>query len=64
MAQYLISYLDGETEKVEAEKVNIDDGSQVYVFHLGDPLQGEPVALVPKANVRSIHRQDEQAVTG
>ena len=63
MARYTIHYLTGDVETVEAEKVNIDDESKVFVFRTG-PIQNEPDAIVPSANVLSIHRQDDEAVTG
>lgn len=62
MARYTINYLTGDTETITADKVNIDDESQVFVFRTG-PIQNEPDAIVPQSNVRSVHRQDDEAVT-
>lgn len=62
MARYTINYLTGDVETVEAETVNIDDESKVFVFRT-DPIQNEPDAIVPTANVRSIHRHDDEAVS-
>lgn len=58
MARYLISYLDGETEIVTAN--TIESGIGQYVIYRG----GTIVGFVPASNVRSVHRQDGEAVTG
>ncbi len=58
MAQYTINYLTSDTETVEAVQVEYDLEARLFIFH-GDE---KPVALVPQANVLSIHRQ-EVAVT-
>ena len=60
MARYTINYLTGDTETITADKVNIDDESQVFVFHTGR-FQNEPDAIVLKDNVRSVHRQDDNS---
>jgi hypothetical protein len=60
MAQYTINYLTGDTEQVDAVRTEYDFEARVFLFH-GDE---HPVALVPQANVRSIHRQDDGQVTG
>jgi hypothetical protein len=57
MAQYLISYLDGEGETVTANNVEITGGQ--YVLYRG----GKPAGFVPVSNVRSVHRQDDEAAT-
>jgi hypothetical protein len=59
MAQYLINYLDGESETVTAADL-APSGSQ-YIAWVGD---GSAAAFIPAANVRSIVRQDDEAVTG
>jgi len=61
MAQYLINYLDGETETVEADGVEYDIDARDYTLH-GPDGRGV-IALVPAGNVRSIVRQDDGAVT-
>lgn len=58
MARYLITYLIGDSETIEANSVNLD-GDQ-YVFHQQD-RQYAPVAFVPQGNVVSVVRQDSNA---
>jgi hypothetical protein len=60
MAHYLINYLTGDTETVTADTVNIDCEARAFVFH-ATANEYKPVALVPQANVRSIHRQDDES---
>lgn len=60
MAQYTINYLDGTIERVTADRSEYDVEARLFIFH-GD---AKPVALVPAANVRSIHHPDGKAVTG
>ncbi len=55
MARYTINYLTGDTETVEAEGVEYDPDARDYTFVVGQ----QAVALAPVANVRSVHRQDE-----
>lgn len=62
MAQYLVTYLDGDTEYVEAEGVEYDSSAQDYTFLKG-PNGLHAVALVPVINVRSIIRQAEAATS-
>jgi hypothetical protein len=63
MANYEINYLDGNTETVNADHMTIDYEAKAYVFRKGDlgaqPEAIIPTALIPAANVRSIHRHDE-----
>lgn len=59
MAHYLVSYLDGETEIITA--ANLEPSGNQYIAWVGD---GSAAAYVPAANVRSIVRQDDEAVTG
>lgn len=59
MAQYLVTYTDGDTETVTAERIDAS-GSQ-YIGWVGD---GSVAAYIPAVNVRSIVRQDNEAVTG
>jgi hypothetical protein len=59
MARYLISYLDGDTETITA--ANLEPSGNQYVAWVGD---GSAAAYIPIANVRSIVRQDDEAVTG
>lgn len=61
MAQYLVTYLIGDAETIEANKVAHDHDGEQYVFHKQDRAYA-PVALVPAANVLSIVRQDDEAV--
>lgn len=58
MARYTISYLTGDTETVEGDRVEYDSDARDYTFYNGNQV----VALAPIANVRSVHRQDAQAV--
>jgi hypothetical protein len=65
MARYLISYLDGESETVTADHVAIDYEARAYVFRNGTDQHAEPeaiipTALIPAANVRSIHRRVDE----
>lgn len=60
MARYEINYLTGDTEMVEADGVEYDTDARDYTF----VKNGQVVALAPVSNVRSVHRQDDQAVTG
>jgi len=62
MAQYLVTYLIGDAETINANSVNLDGGGGQYVFHTQDRTYA-PVALVPQANVLSIVRQDDEAAT-
>ncbi|MEU5772718.1 hypothetical protein ABZ819_05355 [Streptomyces venezuelae] len=57
MAQYKIKYLDGEIETVAANLVE-SDGRQYVIYR-----SGKPAGYIPAANVRSVLRQDDQAVT-
>lgn len=58
MARYLISYLDGETETVTADLLE-------YVgAHYVGYRANEAIAYIPTDNVRSVIRQDDEAVTG
>jgi hypothetical protein len=56
MARYLITYLDGEAEEVTANTLEPSSGQ--YIAY----REGKPAAYVPAANVRSIIRQDDEAV--
>ncbi|WP_458089486.1 hypothetical protein [Streptomyces malaysiensis] len=58
MARYTINYLTGDTETIEAERVEYDFDARLFIFHGGQ----HPVALVPQANVRSILHLDGEAV--
>jgi len=57
MAQYRIAYLDGNDETITANTVESDHGQ--YIAY----RDGKPAAYIPAANVRSIVRQDDEAVT-
>lgn len=57
MARYLITYLDGDSETVTAARLE-PSGSQ-YVAWVGD---GSAAAYIPINNVRSVIRQDDEAV--
>jgi len=63
MAQYLITYLVGDSETIEANSVNLDGEGGQYVFHK-EERKYAPVAFVPQNNVLSIVRQDTEAVAG
>jgi hypothetical protein len=56
MAHYLISYLDGQDETIQADGVEFDSDARDYTFH----TNGHAVALAPAANVRSIVRQSDE----
>jgi hypothetical protein len=59
MAQYVIKYLDGDTETVEADGLEHDPDARDYNF---TKANGKGVvALAPAANVRSIHRHDDNS---
>lgn len=62
MAQYEIKYIDGGSETITAAKVNIDDDSDVFVFH-SNPLRAEAIAIVPKINILSVVRHDDEQAT-
>ncbi|WP_306317221.1 MULTISPECIES: hypothetical protein [unclassified Streptomyces] len=62
MATYTINYLSGDTETVEADGVEYDTEAQDYV--LAHSKVAAHIAIVPRANVRSIVRQDNEAVNG
>jgi hypothetical protein len=59
MARFLVTYTDGDTETITAERID-SSGSQ-YIGWVGD---GSVAAYTPATNVRSIVRQDDEAVTG
>lgn len=59
MAQYTINYLTGDTETVTADGVEYDADARDYIFTGPNGMGAR--ALVPVANVRSIHRQDDEA---
>jgi len=58
MAQYLINYLDGESETVTAADL-APSGSQ-YIAWVAD---GSAAAFISAANVRSIIRQNDAEAT-
>lgn len=57
MATYTINYLAGETDTVTADRIDSDEHPVDYTFS----NNGQVVAVVPIANVRSILRQTEEA---
>ncbi|MGA4875833.1 hypothetical protein [Streptomyces lydicamycinicus] len=59
MARYTINYLNGDSETIEADGVEYDPDARDYTFVGGQQV----VALVPTANVQSVRRQDDKAVT-
>jgi hypothetical protein len=60
MAQYLVTYLDGEAETITA--ANLEPSGHQYIAWVGD---GSAAAYIPAINVRSIVLQrDDEAVTG
>lgn len=59
MPQYLIEYLDGDSDTITADDIE-PSGSQ-YIAWAGD---GSAAAYIPAANVRSIIRQAAEAVDG
>lgn len=52
MAQYLVTYLDGESETITAD--SLEPLADQYVAWTGD---GSAAAYIPADNVRSIIRQ-------
>ncbi|MFD5221358.1 hypothetical protein ACFWMH_27335 [Streptomyces tendae] len=58
MAQYLVTYLTGNSETIDVD--NLEPSSNQYV---GWDEGGAVVAYIPANNVRSIVRQDDEAVT-
>jgi hypothetical protein len=58
MARYTINYLTGDTETITA--ANLEPSGNQYVAWGGD---GPAAAYIPIANVRSVIRQDDEAVT-
>ncbi|MGV9352300.1 hypothetical protein [Streptomyces misionensis] len=60
MARYLITYLDAETDVIQADGVEYDAEARDYTFHAG----GQVAALVPVTNVRSVRRQEDQEMSG
>ena len=58
MARFLVTYTDGDTETITAERID-SSGSQ-YIGWVGD---GSVAAYIPSTNVRSIVRQGDEAVT-
>lgn len=63
MAQYTINYLTGDTDTVEADRVEYDIDARDYTFTAADGKG--VVALAPIATVRSVIRQTgiEDAIT-
>lgn len=62
MAQYTINYLTGDTETIQVDRIE-EEGTQ-YTAYLGsDEDTSVIVSHIPAANVRSIHRQADEAVT-
>ncbi|MFD7996849.1 hypothetical protein [Streptomyces mexicanus] len=59
MAHYRITYLDGETETIQADRSEYDIDSRSMLLYLSE----RPVAWIPQANVRSLARQNDEAVT-
>jgi hypothetical protein len=57
MARYTINYLTGDTETIEADGVEYDAAARDYTFVSSQQV----VALTPVANVRSVHRRDDEA---
>ncbi|WP_019357991.1 hypothetical protein [Streptomyces sp. AA1529] len=63
MPSYTINYLTGDTETIQADRVE-EEGPQ-YTAYLGADGDGSViVSHIPAANVRSIHHQDAKAVNG
>lgn len=60
MARYLINYLTGDVETVEADGVEYDTNANDYTFM----QDGNVVALAPVHNVRSVHRLNGEQATG
>jgi len=60
MANYRIAYLDGETETIQADRSEYDLDARSLILYSDE----QPVAWIPQANVRSIVRQNDEAVTG
>ncbi|MDX2757896.1 hypothetical protein [Streptomyces europaeiscabiei] len=58
MARYLITYLDGNDETITA--ANLEPSGSQYIAWVGD---GSAAAFIPISNVRSVVRQNDEAVT-
>jgi hypothetical protein len=57
MARYRIIYTDGETETITADTLEPSGGQYIGW------ADGSAVAYIPAGNVRSIVREDDEAVT-
>ena len=64
MAQYYVTYTDGNEQHIPADKVHFETDNDQYVF----TTSGEPTAFAPRVGVLSIVRMPEpstdKAVTG
>lgn len=61
MAFYIVSYDNGEKQKLTAHAVEYDIDSRQYIF---TDSKGSVVSLSPRSNVLNILRQDDEQVTG
>jgi hypothetical protein len=65
MAQYYVSYTNGDEQHIPADKVHFDTEKDHYVF---TGTNSEPTAFAPRSGVLSIVRMPEpgtaKAVTG
>ncbi|MDX3520703.1 hypothetical protein [Streptomyces scabiei] len=61
MAFYIVSYDNGQKQKLTASAVEYDIDTEQYIF---TNAEGAVVSLSPRSNVLNVLRQDDEAVTG
>ncbi len=59
MARYTINYLTGDIETVTADRSEYDLDSRSLLLYANE----QPVAWIPQANVRSVHREGDKTGT-
>ncbi len=60
MAFYIVSYDNGQKQKLTAHAVEYDIDTEQYIF---TDAEGAVVSLSPRSNVLNVLRQDDEAVT-
>lgn len=61
MAFYIVSYDNGQKQKLAASAVEYDIDTEQYIF---TDAGGAVVSLSPRSNVLNVLRQGDEAVTG